>query len=139
MSIEGKIIVTQERRPCLVTTPRRDAEPETRRAFLHCFAPVAEIVPPSIMKGGHNGGQLAELTALVEFEDGIVQRVEPECVRFLDSAEFFQGYDWGPLHEPAQSAQRDCYYCAHRDKEENEEPCRACLQGSGQPYWEARP
>lgn len=73
----GTITVEGERRPCLV---------EGKPALWHRWTSRCEIVPPSIYKGGHLGGNIAACFALVEFEDGAVAEVNPERVRFLDTA-----------------------------------------------------
>lgn len=133
MTMESKIVLAHEVRPCLVTTPRRGAEPETRRALLHCFALVAEVIPPSNLRGGHNGGQLAGLTALVEFEDGTVQRVEPECVQLLDSAGLFREYAWP--EEKKEEVAHTCDTCTYSDTPSKQDPCCYCTNGD---EWEAR-
>lgn len=63
-------------RPCLV---------DGKRALWHEWTTRQEIVPPSIMAGGHGGGQISATFALVEYEDGTVAEVYPSCVRFLDT------------------------------------------------------
>ena len=45
----------------------------------------SDIVPPSIMKGGHSGGVVKGVLALVEFEDGSVGEVYPHKIKFLDN------------------------------------------------------
>lgn len=72
-------------RPCLV---------DGRNAMWHRWTIREEIVPPSIMKGGHCGGHVSCLFALVEYEDGTVAEVLPHKVRFLDSAAKFEEYDF---------------------------------------------
>lgn len=91
--LTSEIIMKQERRPCLVTTGGRD-EPDERPALFHLFAPVAEVIAPSCLRGGHNGGQLAGIMALVEFSDGTLATVEPSRVRFLDSDKAFGEISW---------------------------------------------
>lgn len=101
-----EIIIKCERRPCLVEfrvhSRKSIAELETRRALFHCFVTVAEVAAPSVMRGGHNGGQLSDVFALVEFSDGKLQKVEPERVRFLDSAAEFDGIAWPEDHAPEE-------------------------------------
>lgn len=82
-------------RPCILTTPRRGGAPEECKALCHGFFPVAEVVPPSMMRGGHQGGQLADVQALIELEDGTLRRVEVSRLRFTDAPERFEAYDWG--------------------------------------------
>lgn len=71
-----KIVLAYKTRPCLV---------DGKRALWHRWVDRAEVVPPSIMRGGHGGGQLACTVALVELFDGTVKTVYPERVRFLDT------------------------------------------------------
>lgn len=42
------------------------------------WAEVSRIVPPSHIKGGHNGGVINEIVALVEMDNGIVAEA-PTC------------------------------------------------------------
>lgn len=70
-------------------------EPNERPALFHLFAPVAEVIAPSNLRGGHNGGQLAGIHALVEFSDGTLATVDPSRVRFLDSDKAFREISWG--------------------------------------------
>lgn len=88
-------IIQHERRPCIVTVGGRGHdEPDERPALFHLFAPVAEVIAPSNLRGGHNGGQLAGIMALVEFSDGTLATVEPSRVRFLDSPRVFGEISW---------------------------------------------
>ena len=68
---------------------------ETRKCFVrgekgmfHMWIQRANVVPPSMMIGGGNGGQLWEAFGLVEFEDGHVREVMPTDVRFADGGNF---------------------------------------------------
>ena len=72
----GTITVQVEMRPCLV---------EGKPALWHRWTSRCEIVPPSPLQGGHLGGNIAACFALVEYEDGTVQEVYPNRVRFLDT------------------------------------------------------
>lgn len=75
--LSSTITITKELRPCLV---------DGKRALWHEWTTRREIVPPSIMTGGHGGGQISATFALVEYEDGTVAEVYPSRVRFLDTA-----------------------------------------------------
>ena len=48
----------------------------------------AKIAPPSMMVGGHHGGQLWEVFGIVEYEDGSVKTVYPESIQFADGGGF---------------------------------------------------
>lgn len=75
-SLDATFSVEAELRPCLV---------DGKRALWHEWTTRWEIVPPSIMVGGHGGGQVSASLAVVEFEDGTVAEVYPSRVRFLDT------------------------------------------------------
>ena len=129
----------QERRPCIVTIGGRrydvpGEEPDERPALFHLFAPVAEVIAPSCLRGGHNGGQLAGIMALVEFSDGTLATVEPSRVRFLDSPRVFGDYDW-TLRDSVES-ERHCYTCKYSAVLSSSEPCCNCINSE---KWEARP
>ena len=70
-------------RPCLIE--KQGSNP--RRAVFHCFGQFAEVVAPSLLKGGHSGGQIATIMAVVEYPDGQVDEVPAYCVRFTDRTE----------------------------------------------------
>lgn len=63
-------------RPCMV---------KDRKALFHGWSDRAEVIPPSLMRGGHPGGQLYHTVALVEYDDGSVHEAYPSEVRFLDT------------------------------------------------------
>lgn len=52
--------------------------------LFHCWSQVSEIVPPSVMVGGHSGGVVSDTFGIVEDGDGRVHRVRPEKIRFTD-------------------------------------------------------
>ena len=86
----AEFIVTQtaEKRPCVVSVvtryKNRKIETHTRNALFHRWADKAEIVPPSVLKGGHGGGVVRGVLAIVEYEDGTIGEALPENIRFLD-------------------------------------------------------
>ena len=79
-------------RPCMA---RSDGKPA--RALFHRFVDVAEVVRPSIMIGGHTGGQLSNTYALVEFEDGRLSMEPIDTILLLDSDEHFTTHDWAAI------------------------------------------
>lgn len=79
-------------RPCIVYA---NGGPE--KGLLHGFFSTAEVVGPSLMRGGHPGGQLADVFALVEFEDGHMGREETRRIAMLDSDQVFSGFRWDVL------------------------------------------
>lgn len=88
---------TPERRICMVDTYERDEKKARieRRAFFHLFTTSAYPIEPSILKGGHPGGQVSNPVAIVEYEDGTVETVLPSRVRFLDTDGLMEQYAWG--------------------------------------------
>ncbi len=77
--------VCGEYRPCYV---------KGKKAFFHRWADVAYTVGESLMVGGPAAGQVAYTVAIVEMEDGEVCRARSQDIRFLDSAERFEGMYW---------------------------------------------
>lgn len=74
--MDATFTIERELRPCLV---------DGKRALWHEWTTRQEIVPPSIMAGGHGGGQISATLALIEYEDGTAAEVYPSRVRFLDT------------------------------------------------------
>ena len=68
-------------RLCYITDKKRDP---ICKALFHCWEHVAEIVEPSLMIGGHQGGVVQGKVAIVEYEDGTVHRHSPERIQFAD-------------------------------------------------------
>lgn len=81
--MNGEIIVKMELRPCMVCG---------KKAFFHAWEHRQEIVPPSNLRGGHQGGQTSAILGLVEFEGGMMGRVYPDKIKFLDDP--FKGIAW---------------------------------------------
>lgn len=93
--LTSKIELTAPGRPCWVARPRRNAPGglERKKAFLHLITTRAYVVEPSILKGGHPGGQVSKPVAVVEFENGELYTVDIEYVQLLDSADCFNFTD----------------------------------------------
>lgn len=81
-----RIISSADYRPCVI---------DGKNALFHRWEEVSEIVYPSLMKGGHAGGEMKGTLAIVEMEDGCVRRVVPNAVRFTDNAKLFEIYCMG--------------------------------------------
>lgn len=77
------INTAQELRPCFVNE---------KKALFHRWAEIREIVPPSALRGGHSGGEIARTFAIVEFEDGTVGEVYANNIKFADNP--FSRYDF---------------------------------------------
>ena len=69
------IVRNSEYRPCLV---------KGQHALFHRWEDNSETYAPSLMVGGHGGGVVKYTCAIVEYEDGHVERVKPEDVTFVD-------------------------------------------------------
>lgn len=74
--LDTTITVKQELRPCTING---------RKGLFHTWEQFHRIVPPSPMVGGHLGGQICEMFALVEFETGGIERISPDEVVFVDN------------------------------------------------------
>lgn len=59
----------------------KDGEMET--GYFHCWEQYSEIVPPDIMVGGHSGGCIASVYAIIEDKEGFIHRVLPEKIHFI--------------------------------------------------------
>lgn len=126
-----KLLSTPERRICVVIETKtvahmcrgkvvkEDKEVTERRAFFHLFAVEAMPLEPSPLQGGRPGGQYSKVLAIVEYEDGTVDTVNPESVRFLDTAGLMAQYSWG------EKPERDCLTCEYNENGINR-PCRDC-------------
>ena len=70
-------------RPCII-------KHTNEKALFHGFFPESRVVRP---RGGHPGGTIQDVLAIVEFEDGHVERVNPTHIYFLDNK--FKEYCFG--------------------------------------------
>ena len=65
------------------TNVRRECVVNGKVGYFCCWEQYAEVVGPSLMTGGHPGGQLAAVHAIVEFDEG-VRRVSVADIKFTD-------------------------------------------------------
>jgi len=79
MSERSRFIFDTGHRPCYV---------DGKKAMFHQWINRAQVAPPSMMIGGHPGGQLWEVFGLVEFEDGHVGEAYPNNIVFADGGGF---------------------------------------------------
>lgn len=63
-------------RPCTV---------DGRCALFHMWFTHSQVIPPSLLIGGHSGGVITQQYALVEYEDGTMSYVNPFNIKFLDT------------------------------------------------------
>ena len=82
----GKFLIEMEKRPCIANG---------KNALFHCWSDRAEIIEPSPLVGGHDGGVMKWTVAIVEYEDGTVGEALPKNIKFLDPPhdEYFEKED----------------------------------------------
>lgn len=73
------------RRMCLADGPNG---PE--KALFHCWSTEVRVIPPSVLRGGHSGGTITETVAILEFEDGHLEKLGTNEFRFVDGGQFGQ-------------------------------------------------
>lgn len=84
---DGKFSIGfSEYRPCRVNG---------RKALFHRLADRAVVVGESALRGGHSAGQVWNVVAVVEYDDGTMHECYPHEVRFLDSARVFREIYFG--------------------------------------------
>lgn len=65
----------------------RECEVDGRKGRFHVWENYSDVIPPSNLVGGHTGGVISRVFAIVEFENGKVERCEPYKVVFKDGKE----------------------------------------------------
>ena len=73
-----------ELRPCFVRTKDKVIE----NCLFHRWVDKSEIVSPSVMVGGHKGGELRWCVALYEDAEGNVYECLPSDITFIDKEAF---------------------------------------------------
>lgn len=68
----------------------RTCEVNGEEAIFHCWEQWSEIIKPSLLKGGHCGGQLSQVFGIVEFKDGTVRRIQPHEIKFIPYETLFK-------------------------------------------------
>lgn len=66
-------------RPCSVRTNKKQVQ-----ALFHCWEQYSEVLCPSPLLGGHTGGQLSCMLAIVELQNGEIIKVKPTQITFTD-------------------------------------------------------
>ena len=95
-------------RPCKV---------KDRSGLFHIWEQCSEILPPSPTAGEHGGGIISKTFAIVEFEDGSVERCEPTAVKFTDKTPVTpKALGSKPKPYKVKESKVNCPYCG---KEEN--------------------
>lgn len=57
--------------------------------YFHGWEHYQDVIPPSPMMGGHLGGQISRLMAIVEYPDGTIHRVWPKSIVFCNDIHGF--------------------------------------------------
>lgn len=114
-------MVQSELRPCLV---------KGKKYLFHRWADRRWVVGPSSLRGGHPGGECAEVFAIVEDEEGQVLEFYPSQIKFLDRSpeeskeasfepckcyhlEYGYGVCWGTREKDPCSCGGDKSICDH--------------------------
>ena len=67
-------------RPCII----HGNKGKTTRAFFHKWSDYKNVILPSALIGGHEGGKIEYPVAIIELEDGHVTQVSPTTIQFTD-------------------------------------------------------
>ena len=66
---------------------------EGKKALFHCWQQIADVLEPSPMRNGHQGGTIRYTVGIVEYENGRVEEVAPNKIVFLDTQKLMQRFD----------------------------------------------
>lgn len=66
-SLSSEITISTEKRLCVV---------DGKKALFHNWAEISYPIAESVMRGGPPAGQVSYVVALVEYEDGTVEKVD---------------------------------------------------------------
>ena len=88
------------RRPCVIKETNGK-----QKCLFHRWSQESWIVPPSLLKGGHTGGTVSTIMAVMEFEDGSVRLIKPNAFKFCDSNGGFLDFSWEKEDEQNDSNQ----------------------------------
>lgn len=69
-------------------TTRRPCYVDGAKAMFLCWSQESKVVPPSLFVGGHSGGTVSGVMAIVEYEHGGVGKAYPEDITFADDGGF---------------------------------------------------
>lgn len=58
---------------------------KNKNYLFHCFEQYANVVGASALVGGHPGGQISQVCAIIEDEKGNIFRVDPTAIVFTDN------------------------------------------------------
>lgn len=73
----------------------RPCKANGKNAFFHRWSEVSNVLMPSAMVGGHNGGEVKKTLGIIEcVDDGTVHECFPNQIQFLDTKGKAMGYCW---------------------------------------------
>lgn len=72
--MNNEITMKYELRPCIV---------EGRKALFHSWQRSVDYIPP--LKDKHLGGTTEYIIGIIELENGTIQQVSPDEIRFIDN------------------------------------------------------
>lgn len=58
---------------------------ENENHLFHGFEQWSNVIGESVAIGGHPGGQISQVFALIEDENGNIKRVDPTAIKFTDN------------------------------------------------------
>ena len=87
----------------------------TTPALFHCWVAISEIIPPSLMVGGHGGGVVSGVVALLELEDGSMVRSAPEDLTFADGGDFGRYYFFASKARRSAPKHGSGFDCEHKE------------------------
>lgn len=82
--------------------------------YFHTWEQWSDVIAPSLMRGGHQGGVISQMYALVEFTDG-VKRVQPCDIKFIDKNNIFLAKINGCIKEMDEK-NSGCEICPYAEK-----------------------
>ena len=102
-SLDGKITIEREPRPCIVNIPEKRKEYQKKgdnlnvydkviepyhdvKALFHCWNHKSEVIGRSYLRTDCPTVRVFQTFGIVEYEDGTIHEVEPTQIRFVDNA-----------------------------------------------------
>lgn len=108
-------------RPCIINIPeitgkyrtegnsviqtRVVREAETHKGYFHTWAHESYVTNGFVV--GTTAGQVSSLYGIVEYEDGTVHKVEPECIIFTDKHVISVNIDYDMIAEAVAKMMKD--------------------------------
>jgi len=93
---------------------RKNKEIIVQQGYFHRWAEYAEPVPPGATIGSQQGGQYAEVVAIVELDDGTIKTCSPSSITFLETPlQASIGVDWGK-YDAVSCNMYLCKFCRQR-------------------------